>query len=63
MPVCNIATAEKLFDALDIVMEEHEISWDNVVDFASDTANVMVGLHNSVLSRVRAKLLQVFSLG
>ena len=25
MPVCNIATAEKLFDALDTVMEEHEI--------------------------------------
>lgn len=31
--------------------------------FASDTANVMVGLHNSVLSRVRAKQPQVFSLG
>ena len=55
MPVCNIATAEKLFDALETVMEEHEISWDNVVGFASDTANVMVGLHNSVLSHVRAK--------
>ena len=55
MPVCNIATAEKLFDALDTVLEEHEISWDNVVGFVSDTANVMVGLHNSVLSYVRAK--------
>ena len=63
MPVCNIATAEKLFYALDTVMDEHEISRDNVVGFASDTANVMVGLHNSVLSRVRAKQPQVFSLG
>ena len=63
MPVCNIATAEKLFDALDTVMDEHEISRDNVVGFASDTANVMVGLHNSVLSHVRAKQPQVFSLG
>ena len=63
MPVSNIATAERLFDTLNAVMEEHEIPWENVVGYTSDTANVMVGAHNSVLSRVRAKQPQVFSLG
>ena len=63
MPVSNIATAERLFDTLNAVMEEHEIPWENVVGYASDTANVMVGAHNSLLSRVRAKQPQVFSLG
>ena len=63
MPVCNIATAENMFEALDKVMEEHEIPWENVVGYASDTANVMVGAHNSVLSRIRDKQSKVFSLG
>ena len=63
MPVCNIATVEKMFEALDKVMEEHEIPWENVVGYASDTANVMVGAHNSVLSRIRDKQPKVFSLG
>ena len=63
MPVCNIATAEKLFDAINTVMEENAIPWKNVVGYASDTANVMVGEHNSVLSRVREKQPKVFSLG
>ena len=52
MPVCNRATAANMFDTLTIVMEEHDIPWENVVGYASDTANVMVGAHNSVLSRV-----------
>ena len=63
MPVCNRATAANMFDALNTVMEEHDIPWENVVGYASDTANVMVGAHNSVLSRVRAKQPHVFSLG
>ena len=52
-----------MFEALDKVMEEHEIPWENVVGYASDTANVMVGAHNSVLSRIRDKQPKVFSLG
>ena len=52
MPICNRATAEKLFEALNTVMEEHEIPWENVVGYASDTVNVMVGAHKSVLSRI-----------
>ena len=63
MPICNIATAEKMFEALNKVMEENEIPWENVVGYASDTANVMVGAHNSVLSRIRDKQPLVFSLG
>ena len=63
MPVCNIATAEKMFEALNEVMEENVIPWENVVGYASDTANVMVGARNSVLSCIRDKQPQVFSLG
>jgi GTP cyclohydrolase III len=48
MPVCNTATAEKLFDALNEVMEEYKITWKNVVGYASDTANVMVGAHHTI---------------
>lgn len=40
-------------------LESHSITWTNVVGYASDTASVMVGGHNSVLSRIRNK---VFSL-
>ena len=63
MPTCNIATAEKLFEALDTTMENRGLPWNNVVGFASDSASVMVGVHNSVLSRVRSKQPRVFSLG
>ena len=63
MPVCNIAAAKKMFEALTEVMEENEIPWENLVGYASDTANVMVGARNSVLSRIRDKQPQVFSLG
>ena len=49
MPICNKADAENLFDALNTAMEEHEIPWNNVVGYASDTVNVMVGAHNLVV--------------
>ena len=54
MPICNIATADKLFEALNAVIKEYEIPWENVVGYASDTAIVMVGARNSVLSRIFA---------
>ena len=64
MPVCNIGTADKLFDALDEVLEKkNKIPWSNVVGFESDTTNVMVGKHNSVLSRIKAKQQGIFSQG
>ena len=63
MPVCNIGTADKLFEAIDSALVERNIPWANVVGFESDTANVMIGKHNSVLSRVKSKQAGVFSQG
>ena len=62
-PVCNIATGETLFQALSVVLEAREIPWRNVIGFASDSASVMVGKRNSVLSRLTQKQPDVFSLG
>ena len=62
MPVCNIATGQSLFDALEAELSSRSIPWENAVGFASDSASVMVGIRNSVLSRVRGKQPDVFSL-
>ena len=63
MPVCNIGTGEKLFEAIDESLIERDIPWSKVVGFESDTTNVMIGKHNSVLSRVKNKQPNVFSQG
>lgn len=63
MPVCNIATAEKLFNHIDTALVSRSVPWANVVGFESDNANVMMGRYNSVLSRVKEKQPKVFSLG
>ena len=42
-PVCNFATGELLFKALETVLETRGIPWINVVGFGSDSASVMVG--------------------
>ena len=63
MPVCNISTTEALFNAIENELESHNIPWENVVGYASDTASVMVGVRNSVLSRIKQKQPNVFSLG
>ena len=63
MPVCNIATAMRLFEHIDASLNERGIPWSNVVGFESDTANVMMGKHNSVLSRVKVKQSKVYSQG
>ena len=55
LPVCNIATAEALFESLSNEIESHGIPWSNMIGYASDSASVMVGVRNSVLSRVRSK--------
>ena len=54
-PVVNIATGETLFEALDHALQIRAIPWANVIGFASDSASVMVGKRNSVLSRVIQK--------
>lgn len=63
MPVCNIGTGEKLFDLIDESLKGRSIPWSNVVAFESDTTNVMIGKHNSVLSRVKDVQPKVFSQG
>ena len=63
MPVCNRATAEALFDVLSEELNSRDIPWSNVIGYASDTASVMVGRNNSVLSRIKQKNPDVFSLG
>ena len=63
MPVCNIATGQSLFTAIEQEFDSCKIPWDNMIGFASDTASVMVGKHNSVLSRLLGKQPKLFSLG
>ena len=63
MPVCNVSTGEALFNAIEHELESHDIPWKNVIGYASDTASVMVGVRNSVLSRIKQKQPSIFSLG
>ena len=63
IPICNIGTAENLFSHIESALVKNEIPWSNVVGFESDTTNVMVGKHNSVLSRIVAKQPLVYSQG
>ena len=55
MPVCNIATSDVLFTAIEKEFGSRKIPWSNMVGYASDTASVMVGRRNSVLSRLLQK--------
>ena len=63
LPVCNIATAEALFEALSNEVDSRGIPWSNMIGYGSDSASVMVSAHNSVLSRIRTKQPNLFSLG
>ena len=55
MLVCNDSTAEALFNAVSVELESRDIPWENLIGYASDTASVMVGVRNSVLSRIKQK--------
>ena len=61
MPVCNVATAQILFDALAHELQSRDIPWSNMIGFASNTASVMVGARNSVLSRLQSEQPKLFS--
>ena len=58
----HYTTGQSLFDALEAELSSRSIPWENAVGFASDSASVMVGIRNFVLSRVRGKQPDVFSL-
>ncbi len=56
-------TADVLFQAINTALREKNIPWSNIVGFESDTTNVMIGKHNSILSRVKLEQPGVFSQG
>jgi len=60
MPVCNIATAASLFAVIELEFGSHNIPWSNRIEYASDTASVLVGEY---LSRFLVKQPKLFSLG
>ncbi|KAM9393166.1 general transcription factor II-I repeat domain-containing protein 2-like [Pholidichthys leucotaenia] len=63
MPIPALEKATNIFAENDNFMRLHNIPWENVVGFASDNCNTMVGRDNSVLSRLKEKSSNVFSIG
>ena len=54
MPICNHATGENLCNkCIENVLQSRNIPWCNMIAFNSDTANVMFGKKNSVVSRLK----------
>ena len=53
MPICNHATGQNLFDCIKNALQSRSIPWCNMIAFNSDTANVMFGKKNSVVSRLK----------
>ena len=51
---------ESLFQALVGLFEGDGISLNNIIGFAADTTNVMFGEHNSVASRLKEKIPDIF---
>ena len=62
MPICNIGTAQSIFDQLDATFEAKGIPWKNVVAFISYNCNTIVGKRNSVVTKSRRKTLQCLTL-
>ena len=54
------SSAEELFQAISHAIERDNIPFCNIIGFASDTTNVMFGQNNSVVSRLKAKVPEVF---
>ena len=61
MPVSSGGTSEAIY--IDNVFTNLKILSTNCIGFASDNCNVMVGKTNSVLTRVKQKNPDVFSIG
>lgn len=54
MPVCNVGTAENIYEKLETSLRNGGIPWDNLVAFNSDNCSVMKGKHHSVITKLRA---------
>ena len=63
MPICNIGTAQSIFDQLNATFEAKGIPWKKVVAFISDNCNTMVGKRNSVVTKIKEKRSAVFDIG
>ena len=53
--VVNIAKAENLFNAVDTVLEEYELQWDQVTSVLMDNCSVMRGAKSGVEARIKEK--------
>ena len=51
--VVNIAEAENLFNAVDTVLEEYELQWDQVTSVLMDNCSVMRGAKGGVEARIK----------
>ena len=63
----SVANASNLFECLDFHITQDSLSYDKLIGWNSDGASVMLGKHNSVVSRLKAKqpnymLFTVFSM-
>ncbi|XP_046671170.1 E3 SUMO-protein ligase KIAA1586-like [Homalodisca vitripennis] len=56
------ATAEHLYSILEDTLKSHNIPKDNVIGFASDGCNTMMGVNNSVASRLKENFPGIFIL-
>ena len=63
MPTCNHATGQNLFTCIENALQERKISWNNMIAFNGDTANVMFGRNNSVVSRLKQVQPRLIDLG
>ena len=61
-PVLTSGTASGIFEAAENVVTTNNIHWLNVVGFASDNCNTLIGSKESVLTRLRDKNPNVFSI-
>ena len=63
LPELVSGKASVIFEAIENYMTHNDIPWRNMVGFASDNCNVMLGKNDSVLSRLKEKNLNIFSIG
>ena len=63
LPELTSGKASAIFEAVDMFFGANNIPWANVIGFASDNCNTMVGSKDSVLTRLRAENPRIFSIG
>ena len=63
MLICNIGTAQSIFDQLDATFKANGIPWKNVVAFISHNCNTVVGKRNCVVTKIKEKNSTVFDIG